>query len=213
MEKKTDEKQTKNSAKISAKIPAKSIIIILTLLIVFVVLIGIGMALFSDRDNASLNLAVGKISVNLTEDTEWLNNQDEYGIEKYEKNVKGVASQDSGLAYVRVKAIPSVQYLETIQEDEVNVEKWITAPVPQDDVLVIYEGTDWVRSGDYWYYTKAIKAGEETTNLNIKWSVLELSTELATKDDLRTDVRVILEYAQAENDVWKDVFNIEELPF
>lgn len=208
MAKETNEKK--------AKIPTKSIIILVALLIIFITLIGIGFALFSDKDNASLNIAVGKVEVTLTEDTEWQNNQDEYGIEKYVKNVKGVAAQDSKPAYVRIKTIPVVQYYEETPPAEPGgtaTGEWLTAPVPQNDILVLFEGTDWVQSGDYWYYNKAIKAGEQTTNLNIRWQVLQLATELATKEHLRTDVRVVLEYAQAENDVWKSVFNIQELPF
>lgn len=205
MEKKTNEKHI--------KMPTKSIIIFLILLIVLIALIGIGFALFSDKDNDSLNIAVGNVRVNLTEDTAWQENQNEYGLERYVKNVKGVASSDSEPAYVRVKAIPVVQYYEETIENETPVGQWITASVPQEDVVVLFEGTNWVQSGDYWYYTQPIKKGEETKNLNIKWNILELNTDLATKDHLRTDVRVVLEYAQAANDVWKTVFNIEQLPF
>lgn len=193
------------------KIPTKSIIIFIALLILFITLVGIGFALFSDKDNASLNVAVGKVNVTLTEDTEWQNNQDEYGIEKYEKNVKGVAAQDSKPAYVRVKAIPIVQYYEIPNGAETG--EWITASVPQENVLILFQGTDWVHDGEYWYYTKTIANEEQTSNLNIRWQILQLDSELSVKDHIRTDVRVILEYAQAENDVWKNVFNIQQLPF
>lgn len=222
MNEKAKSEETKDTAKLqSKKIPVKSIIVFVVLLIVFVVLIQVGQALFSTKDNGSLNVTVGKINVTITEDPEWeRSNEDpdpeaEYGIEKYEKNVKGVAAADSEPAYVRVRCIPVIQYYQEGSQpagQEAIPSKWITAPVSQDSINVISAGSDWVKSGDYWYYKNPISNGQETSELNVKWQILQLDSELATKDHIRTDVRVILEYAQVENDVWKDIFNISEYP-
>ena len=47
--------------------------------------------------------------------------------------------------------------------------------------------------------------------MDISWQVSELPSELA-ENPVRTNVRVILEYAQTTNDMWKDLFQIESLP-
>ena len=42
-------------------------------------------------------------------------------------------------------------------------------------------------------------------------AIEELPTEISG-NDIRTDVRVILEYAQASNNMWKEIFQIDDLP-
>jgi hypothetical protein len=212
-----------NSNKKISKKPIIYIAALATILIAVALAIGVGYALFKDKDSGSLNLTVGEVEVTLTEDQDWEQNDDEYGLEKYTKVVKGVASNTSRPAYVRIKAIPIVQYYEEIEtatsaepsqgEGNETTGKWVTAAVPQDEFVVNISGTNWVKSGDYWYYTSPIEQGEQTTDLNVAWQIVEIVSDLAKKDHLRTDVRVVLEYAQAENDVWKTVFQINQLPF
>lgn len=187
----------------------KKLLIIAILLIILIALIPIGYSLFSDVEDAEEILKIGKVEVILEEDPEWEENEDELGIEKYTKSVKGVsvAEQD---AYVRVRCIPVVEYyLEGNAEGE---GKWITAPVAQEDILVAINAENWVQDGDYWYY-KNILHGlfEETDSINIDWQVTEIPSEIS-EYPIRTDVRVILEYAQASNNMWKDIFKIEDLP-
>lgn len=142
----------------------------------------------------------------------------EAGITKNEKSIYGhsVAEMD---AYVRVRCIPIVQYF-VPNEDGLDYngetkEKgdWVTLPVSQNQINVITtsENNSWVEDGDYWYYTKILKAGEDTEKMNIKWEVGEIPNEVATYS-IRTDVRVILEYAQTTNNMWKNIFQIEKLP-
>lgn len=176
-----------NENKKKAKISTKSMILFIILLILFVLLIPVGYALFSDTDNEILEIKAGNIHVTLTEDPQWRENDDEYGIEKYEKNVKGVAAADCDLSYVRIRVVPIVQYYDSTTEE------WITAPVPQENIAITLAGTDWEQSGEYWYYKNPIKKGEETDNLNIKWTLTEVPQELTVKEHIRTDVRVILE--------------------
>ena len=40
----------------------------------------------------------------------------------------------------------------------------------------------------------------------------EMPSEIARYENIRTDVRVILEYSQTTNEAWKDIFQIENLP-
>lgn len=198
------------------KISKKSWIIFAVLLLIFIILIPIGYALFSDKDTDQLEYRVGKVVVELREDQDW-ENVPETGIEKSTKVVKGYAPTDSKPAYVRIKGVPVVQYRETLEPTEPGGQattRWVTVPVPKENIALIFNGGDtWVQSGEYWYYTQQLTAGNYTSDLNIRWNFLELPSEIADKQNIRADIRVVLEYAQAENNVWKDVFQIEELPF
>lgn len=198
------------------KISKKSWIILAVLLLIFIILIPIGFALFSDKDDDTLEYRVGKVTVELREDSDW-ENVPETGIEKSTKVVKGYAPTDSKPAYVRIKGVPVVQYREAVEPDEPGGQpttRWVTVPVPKENIALIFNGgDDWVQSGEYWYYNKVLTGGQYTSDLNIRWNFLELPSEIADKAAIRADIRVVLEYAQAENNVWKSVFQIEELPF
>lgn len=186
----------------------KKLLIIVILLIILIALIPIGFSLFSDVEDAEEILKIGKVEVILEEDPEWEENEDELGIEKYTKSVKGVsvAEQD---AYVRVRCIPVVEYyVEGTTDGE---GKWITAPVPQEDILVAINAENWVQDGDYWYFKNILHGFEKTDSINIDWQVTEIPSQIA-EYPIRTDVKVILEYAQASNNMWKDIFQIEDLP-
>mgnify|MGYP003296904143 CR=1 FL=1 len=56
-----------------------------------------------------------------------------------------------------------------------------------------------------------VKGFAETDNINIDWNIIELPAGVE-ESSIRTDVRVILEYAQATNNMWKDIFQIQDLP-
>lgn len=182
----------------------KKIIILIALFLIFVALIPMGFSLFTDEKVEVGDVNVSKIEVVLKEDQEWEENEDEYGIKKYSKKIKGisVAELDS---YVRIRCIPIVQYYD---ED---TSEWITASVSQDDIMLVMNGDDWQQSGDFWYYKKVLKGYEETEVLNIDWRILEIPSEISTRK-MRTDVRIVLEYAQASNEMWKEIFEINELP-
>lgn len=194
------------------------------LLIVLITLIGATLilttvwALFSARKTDESDIRIGKIDVDLVEDwpepgdvvdpSEPEEKYDEFGIEKYAKVVKGQSVGDLP-AYVRIRCIPIVQYY-YIAENETEGE-WITAPVAQEDIVLLINGTDWTRSGDYYYYTKILEGFGTTGDLNINWQIAEIPSEIQ-QYQIRTDVRVILEYSQTTNDAWKEIFQIEELP-
>lgn len=188
--------------KISVK--NKKIIILIVLFLIFVALIPMGFSLFTDEKVEGGDINVSKIEVVLKEDPEWEENEDEYGIKKYSKKIKGVSVAELD-AYVRIRCIPIVQYYD---ED---TSEWITASVAQDDIMLVMNSDDWQQNGDFWYYKKVLKGHEETEVLNIDWRILEIPSQISTKK-MRTDVRIVLEYAQASNEMWKEIFGISELP-
>lgn len=217
-----NEKKTKISNK------SLKLAIIATLLVALVILIPIGYALFSDRDKDQTATKIGKIEVILKED--WPergetygdndNPYDEFGIEKNTKKIWGRSTGDLP-AYVRVRCIPVVEYYveatPATDETPATEAKWVTAPVPQESVEVTInpvdnEGTtNWVKDGEYWYYKNILPAGEDTKTMSINWQIAELPAGLSGKR-IRADVKVILEYAQTTHDMWKDLFQINDLP-
>lgn len=197
------------------------LIIIGILLILLIVLIPVGYALFSDKDKAIGGTEIGKIEVELKEDWPERNETDpttgeqydEFGLTKSSKKIWGHSTGNLP-AYVRVRCIPIVEY----NTDKVNGQgEWVTAPVPQENIIITVDSKNdeqedtWIKSGDYWYYNKILPVGENTSKMNISWQIDELPSELEDYK-VRADVRVILEYAQTTNDMWKEIFQINALP-
>lgn len=200
------------------KISNKTLIIILIVLFVITAILGTAWALFSDKEENNSEIQIGKINVDLLED--WPNpgepvdpdnpdeTYDEFGIKKYTKAIQGHSTGDLP-AYVRVRCIPIVQYYYI--EDGNTQGNWITASIPQEDIVLHIEGEKWVRDGEYYYYTEILNQDEKTGELDIDWQISEIPVELQ-KYEIRTDVKVILEYAQTTNNMWKEIFKIDELP-
>ncbi|MBE5805718.1 MAG: hypothetical protein E7313_03260 [Clostridiales bacterium] len=199
----------KNENKIlkNKKVIFAIIALIITLIVFFI--FGKGYSLFSDSKDEGEQVQISEVEVVIEEDEVWKENDDEYGVENITtKNIKGV-SKKIGDTYVRVKCIPIVQYYDESYNN--NEGKWITTAVSSDKIIVSGTSEYWVEDGDYWYYKNILRGLGETETLKIDWDVNEIPSEISNKK-IRTDVRVILEYSQASNDVWKEVFKIEQLP-
>jgi len=199
--------------KINFKFNKKAIIIVS--IIVAIALLGTAAwALFSDLLTKQSGIRIGEIKVKLEEN--WpqpgqvyeAEVYDEFGINLFEKKVKGVSEGDLP-AYVRIKCIPVVEYY-YIEEGQTEG-NWITAAVPQEDISLNITSDHWQYQDGYWYYKNILRAEQETEELTINWEILELPTQLKNYQ-VRTDVRVMLEYAQTTNNAWKDIFKINELP-
>lgn len=201
------------------------LVVIVALLIAFIVLIPVGYALFSDHKQDTATAKVGKIEVILKENWpergesdpngEPGDKYDEFGIKIYTKTICGQSVGDLP-AYVRVRCIPIVEYYVEPATGETEG-KWITAPVPQENIQVLVTAKDnsdvttWIQGGDYWYYKNILPAGADTASMTVDWQVVELPSELSGKR-IRSDVRVILEYSQTTNNKWKEIFKIDALP-
>jgi hypothetical protein len=219
-----------NQEKKTITLKNSKLLLLITLLIVLVILIPIGYALFSHTKTDEEETHIGDIEVVLHEDWPELGGTyettdattgdpvtetyTEYGISKKTKRIYGESIKELN-SYVRVRLIPIVEYYVT---DGTSTEgEWITAPVSQDKFVINVTGDSWTKSGDYWYYKNVLKGhiNEEgpydTDTMDISWQVAEIPSELGAYP-IRTNVRVLLEYAQASNDMWKDLFRIDSLP-
>ncbi len=190
----------------------KKKIIISATIIALLIISTVVWALFTARKDDAANIQVGEIEVVLEED--WPDDVTEFGIERNQKKVWGRSTGDKK-AYVRMRFVPIVEYyyVEKDDEDNITLAEWRTAPIPQENIRVkVKNASDWVLQGNYYYYKSILNPGETTSKIDIEWEVYEMPSEIARYEKIRTDVRVILEYAQTTNDAWKELFQIEALP-
>lgn len=190
----------------------KKKIIISATIIALLIISTVVWALFTARKDDAANIQVGEIEVVLEED--WPDDVTEFGIEKNQKKVWGRSTGDKK-AYVRMRFVPIVEYyyVEKDDNDNITLAEWRTAPIPQENIRVkVKNASDWVLQGNYYYYKSILNPGETTSKIDIEWEVYEMPSEIARYEKIRTDVRVILEYAQTTNDAWKELFQIEALP-
>lgn len=190
----------------------KKKIIISATIIALLIISTVVWALFTARKDDAANIQVGEIEVVLEED--WPDDVTEFGIERNQKKVWGRSTGDKK-AYVRMRFVPIVEYyyVEKDDNDNITLAEWRTAPIPQENIRVkVKNASDWVLQGNYYYYKSILNPGETTSKIDIEWEVYEMPSEIARYEKIRTDVRVILEYAQTTNDAWKELFQIEALP-
>lgn len=190
----------------------KKLAIIAIVIVSVIIITSIVWALFTAKQTDNAQVKIGDIEVELIED--WPDDVPEYGIERNQKKVWGKSVGDKR-AYVRMRFIPVVQYLyeEKDDDDNVIVSEWRTASISQDDVKVkVSNAEDWALKDNYYYYKQILEPGETTSKIDLEWEIYEMPSEVASYENVRTDVRVILEYAQTTNDAWKEIFQIESLP-
>lgn len=167
-------------------------------------------ALFTAKDEDKATIKLSTLDVVLKED--WPEEDvPETGLDRHSKKVWGESVADKK-AYVRMRFIPVVEYLYEAEEEGNSISEWRTAPISQDYIsLSVKHNDNFVKDGEYYYYKKILNAHETTEQMELEWQIIELPSTLANYK-IRTDVRVILEYSQTANEVWKDVFKIENLP-
>ena len=179
---------------------------------IMIVVSGFVMALFTARQEETKRISIGNLDVILEEDQEWEETEDPNGIEKYTKNVKGKSVAEKK-AYVRMRFIPVVEYYYEAEENGTQVAEWRVAPISQEYIKVTVDTHDkWVKQGDYYYYTKILNPRETTDAMDVSWQIIEIPAPVAQYEKIRTDVRVLLEYSQTGNEIWKEIFQIDNLP-
>ena len=190
----------------------KKKIIIASVIVVLIICITstIAFALFSSRQEELARINIGNLDVVLEED--WPDDVSEEGIDRNTKKVKGTSVADKK-AYVRLRFIPVVEYFFEGEENGQQVAEWRTAPIAQEYIKIKVENNqNWIKQGEYYYYKKILKPRKSTEELSLSWEILEIPSTIARFDKIRTDVRVLLEYSQVSNEVWKDIFQINDLP-
>lgn len=190
----------------------KKTILMFCVTLIVIIIASISLALFTSRRQETAKVKIGDIQVDLIEDWD-KEDVSEIGIKKYTKKVYGKNVKEKD-AYVRIRVIPVVQYLyEETPENGEAISEWRTIALPQENIkITITNDEKWSRQGEYYYYNEILKSGESTSEINIKWDIYELPSEYAKYENVRCDVKVLLEYSQVTNDKWKEIFQIEDLP-
>lgn len=188
----------------------KIVIVSGAVLIAIILTVTIVYALFTSRKEETAKINVGNIDVILQED--WPDNIEDVGIEKNNKTVKGESIADKK-AYVRLRFIPVVEYYYEGTENGEKISEWRTAPIAQEYInLKIEDKESWIRQGEYYYYKNILMPRESTDDLKVEWELTEVPSGLAKYEKIRVDVRVLLEYSQVSNEIWKEIFQIDDLP-
>lgn len=194
-------------------------------------------AIFANREKAETAITTGKIQVDLVEefrgpdgdpydpsnpddpvrDPDDPDNPGPYeGDGAPEGTVKIIKGVNTGTqpAYVRARIFPMVETLTDGGE-------WIThGGIPAN--CIVYEQNEsvpgsWIYSDkdDYWYYKYVLPVGETTSTIEISDLHLELPEYLQIQygeDKVRVNMLVTLESTQASNGLYRQNWNIDNLP-
>ena len=188
----------------------KIVMVSVAILVAIILTVTIVYALFTAKKEETAKINVGNIEVILRED--WPDDVDDVGIEKNSKIVKGESVAEKK-AYVRLRFIPVVEYYYEGTENGEKVAEWRTAPIAQEYINLKIEGKEnWIRQGEYYYYKNILMPKESTDELKLEWELTEVPKGLTKYEKIRVDVRVLLEYSQVSNEIWKEIFQIDNLP-
>jgi len=116
-------------------------------------------------------------------------------------------------AYVRADVFPCPEYHYVGTDDSgVTIDEWRPIALPQAAFTVTTTSPDWIDGGDgFLYYHKILGSGETSTEATVTVAIADPSA-LPAGVDVRLNVRVTMEAAQASGGVWKIVFGIPALP-
>jgi len=180
---------------------------IVYLIIAIALSVGIIYALFSDMAHAEANIQAGTLLVKLVEDAPF-NNLAAIPEEGTPLLVKTfwAESESNVNMYVRSKIIPVI---EAYDEEE---ECYVVINIDIKDVILDVQQTNWVHSNGYYYYNQILEPEQATSHISVTF--VGFSDQNDYEDmNVRVTLRVELEAAQVQNDLWKGIFNIETLPF
>ncbi|MCL2341998.1 MAG: SipW-dependent-type signal peptide-containing protein [Firmicutes bacterium] len=108
--------------------------------------------------------------------------------------------------YVRAKIITSVEYYNTADS------AWEVANIPQTNISLAISGADWIEQDGYYYYDKILAPDETSSSCTVKVTDVKVPQAISTAK-IRVKMRVMLEAAQSDYDLWKGIFGITSLPF
>ena len=164
-------------------------------------------AFFSDKIIAEQNMQAGTVLVKIDEVAPFddLGSIPEGGANTNEKSFRAISicTLDT---YVRARIIPVI---EKYDEEE---DCYVVIPIDIiNDVKLNVSAPDWTYSNGYYYYNDILEPEAMSEYIDITVSIKDAGDYENT--NVRVTLRVELEAAQVRNDLWKQIFNIEGLPF
>ena len=200
----------------------KLLLYVICICITVAVPCGVVFALFSDRpDERNEEGGAGIVVVELIEEQPFDNAVESQFIDHKTFRGKSAGTSDT---YMRAYLKPVVEAY-----DEV-LEKWILISVSGSDIVLEITQAEPVTGGGIWigadaagnavgdlsdakvfYYSKILKTGEETTDLNVQIVDINIPEQFLNME-IRYNLNVFVEGAQVKNSLWKKIFNIYNLP-
>ena len=165
---------------------------------------------FAGAANGSAEARTSVTQVRLNED---FPQTDEYGAPAGTVKTFSGTNTGSNRAYVRAQifAAPEYRHVEAGPSGNETAE-WRPLAVPVLVFPLLVTATDWIDGGDgYLYYSEILLPGADTAEATVAAQAPDPSL-LPAGADVRLNLRVVLESAQAANGVYKTVFGIAELP-
>ena len=117
------------------------------------------------------------------------------------------------MAYVRAQVFPVPEYHYTgVDPSENNIDEWRPLAIPVSNFQINVTSPDWISGSDgYLYYSKILDPGEVTTEVAVTVQLPD-PPPFPGGMDIRLNVRIVMESAQAANEAYKILFNISALP-
>lgn len=173
----------------------KRILISLSLVIVFALVAGGTFAWFTSTTKPVTNkFKTGTVAVEVNE--HGFENVDNWNPGDTTNKDVSIKSTGTKRSYVRVK-----------------ITKMWSNELPNDNVELIFtNNNDWVYSDGWYYYTKILNSGEETSKLLDAVKLIGPITENEYQGETLT-VNVEAEAVQATHEAYKDVWGLTSLPF
>ena len=196
----------------------KILLTIFTLTLSLVLLLGAVQAFLSDRSAAiDTEGDAGTVTVTIIEAPPFdTSNQSEFIDHKIFRG----KSLGTLATYVRAYLKPVVEAY-----DE-QLGKWILIPISHENIQleITQDSTaSWIGAdgnsvkvnnlsdAQYFYYYKSLTQGEETTDLKVQIVDIDMPERFLNME-IRYNLHVFLEGAQAKGDLWRIVFDITQLP-
>lgn len=166
-------------------------------------------AYFTTTAKQSANAQTGMVQVNLDED---FPPTDGAGAELSTVKTFSGTSTGNKMTYVRAHIFAAPEYLYFDPHDSNAPGQWRPLSIPVSAFTITTSAPDWTWGADgYLYYKQILHLGDMTTEATVTVQVSDPSY-LPANTDIRLNVRVVLESAQATNNAWKVLFNIASLP-
>lgn len=172
----------------------KSLIMALaTIAVVALLVVGGTMAWFTDAKTVTNVFTAGSVSIAINEEfesvTDWVPGDTEDKVVEFK-------SLGESKTYLRVQLVPT----------------WNGNQANTNITFNLSNSTNWVKSGDWYYYTQVLNKNDVTDVLLESVTISGANTD-NTYQGAVLDVVVTAEAVQAENDAYQEAWGLTELPF
>jgi len=170
----------------------------------------VAVAYFFTDSRASANARTGVVQVALNED---FPASDSQGAPL--DSVKTFFATNTGevALYVRARIFSSPEYCYAGTDGSgAPLNEWRPLAVPSRAFMHTVNSPDWIEGGDgFLYYRQPLAAGASSEEATVTVAITDPG-QLPTGADIRLNVRVELEAAQAANEAYKILFDVGSLP-